>query len=183
MRKAKDKRNSESVKDRMRSFREDEVKLTQKQFAEKVGYSHMMISSIEVGKSNPSAEMLIKIAEVYPNFDIHYILMGKKSEYFSSADGKKIHKHFINKKTLIYSALENLAKNYFPLEVERIKKDKRNDFNYLVEKCYEIKDKLDQEEWNKFINEAWDFLPRNIRELIDKEKGVGDLFDVFSKHP
>ena len=62
---------------RLRDYRVQK-KMNQKIFSEKIGITQSALSSYELETSKPSLEMLVKMAEVYEDLDLNWILIGEK---------------------------------------------------------------------------------------------------------
>lgn len=63
--------------ERFKQFRK-KINLSQKALSEKLKFtSHVSITNIEKGKAQLSSEKLIRLKELYPHFNIHWLLTGE----------------------------------------------------------------------------------------------------------
>jgi transcriptional regulator with XRE-family HTH domain len=83
MKNKRDKQCTEGLETRFLEFR-IRKELTQNELAKSIGYSVLNISGIECGRNNPSVEMLAKLSNVYPDFNIDYIVNGNFKEKIKS---------------------------------------------------------------------------------------------------
>lgn len=70
-----------------------ENKLTQSELAEKIGLSYIQIGRYEKGKSNPSADILQKLADVF-NTSSDYLMNGKTEQVKAQLSDKELIKQF-----------------------------------------------------------------------------------------
>jgi len=82
-----------SVTERIKQLRIDN-NLTQSELAEKVGLSYVQIGRYEKGKSNPSSDVLQKLANVL-NTSTDYLMNGKTEQVEAQLTDKELIKQFI----------------------------------------------------------------------------------------
>jgi transcriptional regulator with XRE-family HTH domain len=82
-----------SVNERIKQLRVDN-KLTQSELADKVGLSYVQIGRYEKGKSNPSSDVLQKLANVL-NTSTDYLMNGKTEQVEAQLTDKELIKQFI----------------------------------------------------------------------------------------
>lgn len=81
-----------SVNERIKQLRVDNS-LTQSELAEKVGLSYVQIGRYEKGKSNPSSDVLQKLANIL-NTSTDYLMNGKSEQVESQLTDKELIKQF-----------------------------------------------------------------------------------------
>jgi transcriptional regulator with XRE-family HTH domain len=82
-----------SVNERIKQLRVDN-NLTQSELADKVGLSYVQIGRYEKGKSNPSSDVLQKLANVL-NTSTDYLMNGKTEQVEAQLTDKELIKQFI----------------------------------------------------------------------------------------
>lgn len=94
---------------RIRLIREH-LKITQKEFAEKMGYAGSMFCNIESEQNNPGYGVLLSMAETY-NINPNFVLLGKGEMFLREEEFRFDDLDFDGQKGEVISLLEYLDKS------------------------------------------------------------------------
>lgn len=151
-------------------------KLTQQQFADKLGVSRNSIAQIEMGKNTPTTDLLLKILEMFfltPNYLFDYE-ENNVSEIKHSKEYEPIKKEFdITEYLKLHSNFQTLYSTFCSLHLMVIELGYENSIN-----SYIIEDVLSYEYLNMNSSKLYSFAQKKgfEKELIAKIKDASSYF-------
>lgn len=92
-----------SIGNKIKEFRKDVLKITQKEFSDRLKITQANMSQIEAGQCYPSSQFMMRLIDNFPNINLNWIFFSEGSPYRKQSESdekmrsKEILKTFNNK--------------------------------------------------------------------------------------